>query len=149
MTLRWRPAVRADVPAVVALLADDALGQGREDPELAPYLAAFDAMQAEAGNQLIVAEIAGRVVATYQFTVISGLSLKATRRAQIESLRVASDLRGQGLGAALLRDAEARARASGCGLLQLTSNAVRSRAHGFYERVGYVPSHVGFKRVLE
>ncbi|NDR59496.1 GNAT family N-acetyltransferase [Pseudoruegeria sp. M32A2M] len=130
------------------MLADDVLGQGRESADAAPYLAAFDAMQAEGGNLLIVGEIDGSVVATYQLTMISGLSLKAARRAQVESVRVASDRRGEGLGAALMQDAEARARAGGCALIQLTSNRSRERAHDFYAELGYVASHVGFKKSL-
>ncbi|SFC49951.1 GNAT family N-acetyltransferase [Tropicimonas isoalkanivorans] len=149
MSLRWREARREDVPAVVSMLADDVLGQGRESADLGPYLAAFDAMQAEASNRLIVGEDDGRVLATYQLTVISGLSLTAARRAQIEGVRVASDRRGEGLGAALMADAEARARAAGCKLLQFTSNKTRDRAHAFYERLGFTPSHIGFKRPLE
>lgn len=146
--LTFRPATRADVPAVVALLADDVLGRGRESAELAPYLAAFDAMQAEGGNQLIVGEAGDQVLATYQLTVISGLSLSAARRAQIEAVRVDASLRGQGAGAALMADAEARARAAGATLMQLTSNASRTDAHRFYERLGYAPSHIGFKKPL-
>ncbi len=148
MRVIWREATREDVPAIVAMLADDVLGQGRESADAAPYLAAFDAMQAEGGNLLIVGEIDGSVVATYQLTMISGLSLKAARRAQVESVRVASDRRGEGLGAALMQDAEARARAGGCALIQLTSNRSRERAHDFYAELGYVASHVGFKKSL-
>ena len=144
----WREATRVDVPAVVALLADDVLGHGRESADLAPYLAAFDAMQDEGGNRLIVAEQDGRVVACYQLTLISGLSLTATRRAQVEGVRVAADLRGRGLGAALMADAEARARAAGCQLIQLTTNATRTDAHRFYARLGFTPSHIGFKKTL-
>ena len=144
----WREATRVDVPAVVALLADDVLGHGRESADLAPYLAAFDAMQEEGGNRLIVAEQDGRVVACYQLTLISGLSLTATRRAQVEGVRVAADLRGRGLGAALMADAEARARAAGCQLIQLTTNATRTDAHRFYARLGFTPSHIGFKKPL-
>jgi GNAT superfamily N-acetyltransferase len=146
--IRFREARREDVQAVVALLADDALGAAREGSDLAPYLAAFDAMQAEAGNTLIVGEEAGRIVATYQLTVISGLSLRASRRAQVESVRVAADLRGRGIGAAMMADAETRARAAGCRLVQLTSNAGRERARKFYESLGFTPSHIGFKRDL-
>ena len=146
--LTFRPATREDVPAVLALLADDVLGQGRESPDPAPYHAAFDAMQAEGGNVLYVGEAGGRVVATYQLTLISGLSLSAARRAQIEAVRVDAGLRGQGAGAALMADAEARARAGGARLIQLTSNASRKDAHRFYERLGYAPSHIGFKKPL-
>ncbi len=144
--ISFRPATRADVPAVIALLADDVLGATRETSDPAPYLAAFDAMMAEGANHLIVGEQTGRVVACYQITFISGLSLTATRRAQIEGVRVARSLRGQGHGAALMADAESRARAAGCGLLQFTSNATRTDAHRFYERLGYQPSHIGLKK---
>ena len=146
--IRFRDATREDVPAVVALLADDALGAAREGTDMAPYLAAFDAMQAEGGNLLIVGEEAGRIVATCQLTFISGLSLRASRRAQVESVRVAADLRGRGIGAMMMAEAEARARAAGCALLQLTTNRARGDAHRFYERLGFTPSHIGFKKPL-
>lgn len=150
MTPQFREARRADVPAIVALLADDTLGATREGPgEVDGYLAAFDRMQAEGANHLIVGEADGRVVATYQITYISGLSLKATRRAQVESVRVAAELRGAGLGQRLMADAEARAQAAGCGLIQLTSNRERAGAHRFYDRLGYAASHLGFKKTLD
>jgi len=150
MQLTFRPATRADVPSVVALLADDILGQGREQDAPDLYLAAFDAMMAEGGNSLIVGEDAsGAIVATYQLTCISGLSLAATRRAQVESVRIASHLRGQGGGAQMFRDVETRARAAGCGLIQLTMNAERTDSRRFYERLGFTPSHIGFKRYLD
>ena len=145
---RFRDACREDVAAVVALLSDDALGTQREGLDLEAYLGAFELMQQEAGNRLIVGEVEGRIVATYQLTFIAGLSLRATRRAQVESVRVAADMRGQGIGAALIADAEARARAAGCRLLQLTSNASRLRARKFYEELGFTPSHIGYKRDL-
>ncbi len=146
---RFRPAERGDVPAVVALLRDDALGAGREADDMARYLAAFDAMQAEGANTLIVGEDAeGRIVATYQLTFISGLSLRAARRAQVESVRVASDLRGHGIGAAMFADADARARAAGCSLMQLTMNKSRTDSARFYQRLGFTPSHIGYKRDL-
>lgn len=143
-----RPAARDDVPQIVALLADDVLGQGREISDLEVYLDAFDAVQREGGNQILVAEENGVVIATYQLTFIAGLSLAAARRAQVESVRVAASHRGRGLGGDILVDAEQRARAAGCALIQLTSNAQREDALRFYETHGYVPSHVGFKRSL-
>ena len=144
----FRRATRIDVPAVIALLADDVLGQGREAADAAPYLAAFDAMAAEDSNHLIVGDAGGRVVACYQITFISGLSLTAARRAQIEGVRVAADRRGQGLGRALLADAETRARQTGCRLLQFTTNRARDDAHRFYANAGYIASHIGFKKPL-
>jgi ribosomal protein S18 acetylase RimI-like enzyme len=146
--IAFRNATQDDVPEVVALLTDDALGATREGSGMEAYLAAFERMQAEGGNHLIVGEMEGRIVATYQITFISGLSLKAARRAQIESVRVAASCRNRGFGAQLLADAEARARAAGCSLVQLTSNVTRDRARKFYEEQGFTPSHIGFKREL-
>lgn len=148
MILLCRPARRTDVADIVRLLADDALGAAREAFDLTPCLAAFDALQAEAGNTLIVGQIDGVVVATYQLTLITGLSLRAARRAQIESVRVAAPLRGQGLGRQLFADAEARARAAGCTLMQLTTHRTRDRAQAFYRQIGFTASHIGFKREL-
>ena len=145
----WRAARREDLAAIVALLADDTLGAGRESADLTRYLAAFDRIVTEGGNAVIVGEDAGVVVATYQLTLIHGLSLAAATRAQIEGVRVRADRRGQGLGGALLADAEARARAGGATLMQLTSNAQRLAARRFYERHGFTASHTGFKRKLD
>lgn len=150
MRLSFREARAEDLPAVVALLADDALGAAREREDMAIDRAAFEVMQAEAANHLYVGEDGnGRVVGTYQLTLISGLSLAASRRAQVESVRIASDLRGQGLGQQMFADIEARARAAGCRLIQLTMNASRSDSRRFYSALGFEPSHVGFKRYLD
>ncbi|MEQ8254917.1 MAG: GNAT family N-acetyltransferase [Roseovarius confluentis] len=148
--IRFREAGQADVAAVVALLTDDMLGQGREGAEPALYEAAFARMRNEGNNHLIVGEDeAGRIVATYQITFISGLSLRAARRAQVESVRVAGVKRGQGVGEAMFEDVKARARAAGCTLVQLTMNATRNDANRFYERIGFVASHTGFKLTLD
>lgn len=145
----FRDARREDVPAMVALLRDDVLGAGREGEAIGTYLAAFDAVAAQDGNSLIVGEADGRVVAICQLTVIAGLSLRAARRAQVEGVRVAADLRGQGIGALLMAEVEWRARAAGCVLLQLTSNAGRERAAAFYRGLGFEPTHLGFKKPLD
>ena len=151
MELTFREAREADLPAVVALLADDVLGRERESAALPldpAYLAAFREMQAQVGNRLIVAEAEGRIVGCLQFVVLPGISLKGTRRAQVEGVRVAGDLRGGGLGRRLLEHAVALARAEGCGLLQLTADATRADTHGFYESLGFTASHRGFKLKL-
>jgi GNAT superfamily N-acetyltransferase len=148
VTVLFRDAVRADVPAVVDLLRDDTLGSAREAAGPGVYLQAFEAMAAEGGNTLVVGMDGDRIVATYQITFISGLSLQAARRAQVESVRVAGDRRGQGIGQAMFADAEARARAAGCALMQLTMNASRTESARFYQGLGFAPSHVGFKKRL-
>ncbi len=146
--IQFREVLRDEVPQVVALLGDDMLGQGREAQDVAIYLDAYDRMMAVSGNRIYVGIKDGRVVATYQLTVIDGLSRTAARRAQIEAVRVSSHMRNQGLGHLLMQDAENRARAVGCVLLQLTSDRQRQEAQKFYESLGFVPSHIGFKKSL-
>ena len=149
MSIRFRDATRADVAAVVALLADDALGAARETAPVEDYLASFDALAADPNSRIVVGEDEeGRIVATFQLTFLRGLSHRSMRRAQIESVRVAASLRGQGIGAALMAEAESRARAAGCGLMQLTTHNDRTRAHAFYDRLGYHPTHIGYKKPL-
>ncbi len=148
MTIGFREAKREDVPAVLALLRDDRLGAERETASDDTYFAAWEEMQREGANLLIVGELDGRIVATYQLTFISGMSLRATRRAQIESVRVAQDARRRGLGRAMLEDAEERSRAAGCALIQLTMHASRTGSASFYEAQGFTASHVGFKKTL-
>ena len=148
MSIAFRPARRDEVPAILALLRDDALGAAREGEDMEPYLAAFDRMEADPSCVLIAGESEGRVIACYQMHVLPGLSLRAATRAQIEGVRVASGLREQGIGARLVEDAMERARAAGCTLMQLTTNRSRADAHRFYERLGFTPSHIGYKRDL-
>lgn len=146
--IRFRQARAGDLPAILEMLRDDRLGAGREGAAPAIYEAAFERLLQEPNNHVIVAEMDGAPVATYQITYITGLTLGAMRRAQIESVRVASHMRGHGLGARMFEDAAERAGAAGCGLLQLTTNATRTDARAFYERLGFTPSHIGFKREL-
>ncbi|MES2968652.1 MAG: GNAT family N-acetyltransferase [Pseudomonadota bacterium] len=142
----FRDATRADVPAIVALLTDDPLGQAREGADIAVYLAAFDDIAGNPMHQVIVAEEAGRILATCQLTILAGLSRQGTRRVLIEAVRVAPDLRSHGLGAALMAECEARARAAGARVLQLTTDKSRTRAHTFYDRLGFTASHIGYKK---
>ena len=148
MNVRFREASRGDVMAAVALLRDDGLGAVREVGPDAEYLSAFEAMQAMPGHLLIVGDQGGEIVATYQFTLIPGISLKGALRAQLEGVRVASHLRGQGVGHLLIADAKARAKAAGAGFMQLTMNQSRADARRFYESVGFEASHFGFKMTL-
>ncbi|MEO0402650.1 MAG: GNAT family N-acetyltransferase [Pseudomonadota bacterium] len=144
----FRHAVAEDLPAILDLMSDDVLGAGREGADVDRYTTAFEQMRAESHNHLIVGERDGRIIATYQLTFISGLSLRAARRAQIETVRVASDQRGQRVGEAMIADAETRARAAGCAILQLTMNKSRTDTARFYQRLGFTPSHIGYKRDL-
>ena len=146
-----RAARRADVPAIVQLLADDVLGATRElpgDPLAQVYWDAFDAMSAQRGNELLVAELEGEVVGCLQLSVIRGLSRQGMTRGQLEGVRVSSRHRGKRIGEALVRAAIERARALGCRVVQLTTDRSRVDAHRFYERLGFEATHVGMKLTL-
>ncbi|WP_369811089.1 N-acetyltransferase family protein [Quadrisphaera sp. DSM 44207] len=157
-TVLLREAVADDVPAIVALLAADQLGATRDgaadEAELQPYLRAFEAVDADPAHLLLVAvdgpdgaDVAD-VLATLQLSFLPGLARRGALRAQIEAVRVREDRRGGGLGAAVVGWAVAEARRRGCALVQLTTDRSRTDAHRFYERLGFVASHEGFKLQL-
>jgi GNAT superfamily N-acetyltransferase len=138
-----------DLPALVALLADDPLGARRERGDLAVYERAFHAIDGDPHQFLAaVRDPHGNVVGTMQLTVIPGLSRGATTRLQIEAVRVAEGLRGSGLGAAMFGWAHDYGRSHGAGLAQLTTDKTRGDAQRFYARLGYDASHEGLKRSL-
>ncbi|MGW1890338.1 N-acetyltransferase family protein [Streptomyces sp. NPDC002004] len=144
-----RPATAEDVRAIVAMLADDPLGAQRETPDdMTPYLAAYDDVAADPRQHLLVALRGEHAVGTMQLTIIPGLSRRGASRMVIEAVRVHADERGNGLGTVLIEYAVEEARRLNCSLVQLTSDASRTDAHRFYERLGFTGSHVGFKLVL-
>ncbi len=149
--MEFRKATETDLPAIVAMLADDELGATRErceDPLPREYLDAFEAMRGQEGNDVIVAVDDGAVVGCLQLTLIAGLSRLGMKRAQIEGVRMDRRYRGKGVGEKLVAHAIALATRNGCGLVQLTTDRARPDAHRFYEMLGFVPSHVGMKLSL-
>lgn len=153
---RLRAATRADLPRILELLADDRLGANREDTsDMAPYERAFEAIDAEPAHLLVVGELlgegqaaAGQVVATFQLSFLPGLSRRGSWRSQIEAVRVAAELRGHGIGAAMVAWAAGESRRRGCTLMQLTTDKSRKDARRFYERLGFAASHEGMKLTL-
>ncbi len=143
-----RRAAADDVPAIVALLTDDPLGATREGADPAAYATAFAAVDADPAHLLVVADDGGSVVGTLQLSFLPGLSRGGALRAQVEGVRVAAAARGRGLGEAMLRWCAEESRRRGAGLVQLTTDLRRPDARRFYERLGYVASHVGMKLEL-
>jgi GNAT superfamily N-acetyltransferase len=148
-TLVLRDASVEDVPALVALIADDQLGATRDgiesEQDLTAYRQAFEAMDTDPAHLLVVLTDADSVVGTAQLSFLPGLARRGAWRAQIEAVRVAAGHRGRGLGAAMIRWAIEESARRGCALVQLTSDRSRADAHRFYERLGFVRSHDGFK----
>ncbi|XKK64250.1 GNAT family N-acetyltransferase [Streptomyces sp. ARC32] len=147
--LEIRPTTAEDIPAVVAMLADDPLGAQRESPgDLGPYMAAFERLRTDPNQHLVVAVREGRVVGTLQLTIVPGLSRRGATRSIVEGVRVHGDERGSGLGTRLIEWSIDESRRQGCHLVQLTSDQTRTDAHRFYERLGFSASHTGFKLQL-
>ena len=142
-----RRARRDDVGIIVKMLADDALGGARErleDPLPESYFDAFAQVDRDPNLQLVVAvDGEGAVVGCLQLCILPGLSSQGASRALIEDVRVASHCRSRGIGEQLVRWAVAEARAKACKLVELLTHQTRVDAQRFYERLGFVRSHVG------
>lgn len=150
----FRSATRADVPAILELLSDDEIARSRQPAAPTPEAvdaacwAAFEAIDADPRNELIVADEDGTVVGTCQLTFTPSLSRRGAERMTIEAVRVRGDRRGGGIGRAMMAWSLARARERGCGLAQLTTDKRRTDAHRFYASLGFAASHEGFKLAL-
>lgn len=141
-----RRARRDDVRIIVAMLADDPLGSGRErieDPLPPSYFRAFEAVENDPNIQLVVAEQDGAVVGCLQLCILPGLSSQGASRALIEDVRVATHCRSRGIGEQLVQWAVAQARSRECRLVELLTHNTRVDAQRFYKRLGFQPSHVG------
>jgi GNAT superfamily N-acetyltransferase len=148
----FRKAVRADLPAIVRMLADDFLGSQREklsNPLPESYIAAFEQIERDLNHDLLVAETSGEVIGTLHLMFLPSISYQGGLRAQIESVRVDSKHRSHGIGAQMVQFAIQRARDRGAHIVQLTTEKNRTEAHRFYERLGFKASHVGMKLKLE
>lgn len=151
-TFRLRRATAADVGPIVELLAADELRREIDsaDPDRrGAYMEAFRRIDADPAQLLVVGvDEQDKVVATMQLTVIPGLARAGATRLHVEAVRVDSRLRGNGLGSAMMTWAAEEGRRRGASMVQLTSDKSRGAAHRFYERLGFTPSHVGFKLFL-
>ncbi len=144
----FRPAVRSDLPAIVALLADDVLGARRElvvDPLPESYVDAFEAIEADPNNQLLVAVHNGQIAGTMQLTFLPGISHQGSWRCQIEGVRVAGQFRSRGVGRLMIQWGIEQAKARDCRFVQLTSDKSRTDALRFYEGLGFTATHEGLK----
>ena len=152
--VKLRRATPEDLEAILGLIADDPLGQAREEAisvgELTPYRRAFATIDADPAQLVVVVVVVAvgeekEVVGTMQLSFIPGLARRGALRAQIEAVRVHESYRSQGLGTAMLKWAIAEAQRRDCALVQLTTDKTRTDAHRFYDRLGFVASHEGLK----
>lgn len=150
--LRFRRALRSDLPVIICLYADDdrgGHGDAWNETNRPAYEAAFDEITGHPRDALMVIEKDGVVIGTFLLTLLPGLTGRASRRLQLRSVEVRADLRSQGIGAHMLAFVEDYARTHGAVMIELTSNNTRPEAHRFYERHGYAKSHAGFKKKVK
>lgn len=150
--VRIRDATRGDVPRIVALYRTDELTRkhhGTGDADVEPgYYAAFEAIDADARNRLLVAEHDGVIRGSFQLTYVPDMQPDGRDVAIIENVIVDGASRGAGIGSAMMRWAVKEARRHGCSQVKLTSNNKRADAHRFYARLGFEATHTGFKILL-
>lgn len=149
--LVFRPAEKKDVFFIVQMLADDKLGALREqfeDPLPNSYYQAFEAIDRDPNQELMVVEMASEIIGTLQLSFIPYLTYQGGVRAQIEAVRIRADQRGLGLGQQFFRWAIDRATERGAHVLQLTTDKKRPEALRFYENLGFIASHEGMKLFL-
>ncbi|KAF1031153.1 MAG: Aminoalkylphosphonate N-acetyltransferase [Pseudomonas sp.] len=147
----FRTAVLADLPAIVELLASDELGSQREtvsSPLDERYMAAFNAIEADPNQRLVVAVEGNTVIGTLQLSFIPGIARRGSWRGQIEAVRIAAPYRSAGIGQQIFEWAIAACKSRGCQLVQLTTDKGRPDAHRFYEKLGFVASHEGYKLIF-
>ncbi len=148
-----RLAKKADVPMIIALIANDKLGQLREDyrnPLPNPYYDAFENIAADPNQELVVMETEnGQIIGTLQLSFIPYLTYQGGIRAQIEAVRVDKAFRGKGIGQQLFEWAIQRAKEKKAHVVQLTTDKKRPEALKFYEKLGFVASHEGMKLHLK
>lgn len=143
-----RQAKRNDVPFIVEMLANDDLGKLREDfqePLPEKYYDAFDDIEKDQNQELMVMEDAGLVIGTLQLSFIQYLTYQGGIRAQIEAVRIRDDFRGRGIGKQLFLWAIARSKEKGAHVVQLTTDKKRPDALKFYKSLGFIDSHEGMK----
>ncbi|MGR6431171.1 N-acetyltransferase family protein [Rhizobium sp. PAMB 3174] len=141
-----------DVPAIVAMLASDEIGghgDTLDDTSMSDYRRAFEDIDASSHQRLYVAEAEGAVVGTFQTVTSRTMTARGGATMTLRAVQTRADCRGRGIGAAMMRFAIAEAEMEGVRLIDLSSNGNRKDAHRFYQRLGFVASHIGFKMKLK
>jgi len=150
-SIKFREATLLDLQQIVALLADDPLGSSREcsnRDDFCIYEDAFQEIDQDPNQEILVADDSGTILGVVQISYLRHLSRKGARRAQLEGVRVSRSARGQGLGKKIIKEAISRAKSRECEIVQLTSDKTREEAIRFYQSLGFIASHEGFKLQL-
>jgi GNAT superfamily N-acetyltransferase len=148
--LVFRKAEEKDLLQIIQMLASDELGRSRENPQnFKIYQKAFLEISADKNNFLAVVELDNKVIGTCHLTLMISLAIQASKRMNIEAVRVDDEFRGKGIGVWMLRKAIEFAKENEVKIIQLTTNKKRSEALRFYQKLGFVASHEGMKMLLD
>jgi len=151
MPLAYRAATPADLPFIIGLIVEDSVVSTDDDPADAAhpdYVNALAEITNDPNQEMIIVEQGGAPVGCFQLSYLPGLMRRGMKRGQIEVVHVADTHRNRGIGGEMMRWAVDRCRQNNCSMVQLTSNKKRLDAHRFYERLGFLKSHEGFKLYL-
>ena len=151
MALTYRAATAADLRFIIELIVEDSVISTGDDPADAAhpdYVEALAAIDADPNQEMLIVERDGQRVGCFQLSYLPGLMRRGMWRGLIEVVHVAETHRNLGIGSDMMRWAVERCRERGCAMVQLTSNKKRLDAHRFYERLGFLKSHEGFKYYL-
>ena len=137
-----RSAMIADADDVARLLTE--LGYPCEIDEAAERI---DAIAANDRQALVLARREGAVCGLVALDFMYYLPL-GTITCRVTALVVTPTAQGLGIGRALLKEAERRARSSGAARIELTSGSQRTESHAFYRACGYSDGTVRFVKPL-
>ena len=141
-TLDLRNASLMDADDVAELLS--MLGYPCERDEASERIHAIIGNERQA---LILARHAGAVCGLIALDFMYYLPL-GTTTCRVNALVVTSTAQGLGIGRALLKEAERRARMGGAARIELASGSQRTEAHAFYRACGYSDGTVRFVKSL-
>jgi ribosomal protein S18 acetylase RimI-like enzyme len=138
--LTIRELAASDLPQVAPLLAE--LGYPVDEQTLRERFTQFTAQ----GENAIVAERDAQIIGLLTLHVTPVLHRPGSV-GRITTLVVAGSAQDQGVGRALMNEAEGMLWTRGCVLIEVTSNIKRSAAHAFYEKLGYEKTSYRFGKV--
>jgi ribosomal protein S18 acetylase RimI-like enzyme len=134
--LHFREATRADLPAILRLLAQPEMDNGDTLP-LADAERIFERMARYPDYHLHVAIRDGRIVGTFALLIMDNLGHLGAPSGVIEDVAVDPACQGEGIGRAMMEHALRVCGDKGCYKVALSSNLNRQRAHAFYESLGF------------
>jgi len=141
-----RKATTTDLPAVLILYAQKDIDNG-DVLSLEEAKTAFSKFGLYPNYSLYVAEIADKVVGTFELLIMDNLAHKGKPSGIVEDVVVDAEYQSQGVGRQMMEYAIDVCRKNGCYKMALSSSLKRESTHQFYENLGF-EKH-GFSFLIE